>query len=149
MILRNSSLLPVCLIALLSGCATKQDPLWSEYYHPQEVLLKPAPKAQPASVQGKTTFLQSEAEFREHLETMNIDMKNLIIGGVYAPGPAPLSHEKLQTIVAEFGGDRYEYIAYPISPSSTYNHIWVKLSPERQKPLQKQGIIEFTLPPTQ
>jgi hypothetical protein len=145
----NNYISALFLSALLVGCATSKDPIWSEYYHPQEVLLKPAPKADPSSVQGKTTFLQSESEFKEHMETVNIDMRNLIIGGVYAPSPTPLSHEKLQMIVSEFGGDRYEYIAYPISSSATYNHIWVKLSPERQKPLQKQGIIEFTLPPTQ
>ena len=46
------------------SCATNKDPVWSEYYYPQEVLLKPAPKAESSRVQGKSTFLQNEAEFK-------------------------------------------------------------------------------------
>jgi hypothetical protein len=63
--------------------------------------------------------------------------------------PFTLTHEKLQNIASEFGGDRYEYIAFPLSPNATYNHIWIKLSPERQKTPHKQRIIKFPLPPTQ
>lgn len=138
------------LCSLLVACATpKKDPVWSEFYFPQEVLLKPAPKTDPSGVQGKSTFLQNEAEFKEHMDTLTIDLKNLIIAGIYTPGPSPLDPEKLNSIVSEFGGDRYEYFAYPLSPTATYNHIWIKLSPERQKTLHKQGIIEFTLPPAQ
>lgn len=131
---------------ILLGCATPKNPVWSEFYYPQEVLLKPAPKTDPSRVQGKSTFLQNEAEFKEHMETLTIDMKNLIIAGIYAPGPRQLKSENLDSIVSQFGGDRYEYFAYPLSPTSTFHHIWIKLSPERQKQLHKQGIIDFTLP---
>jgi hypothetical protein len=147
--MNNKSIPALFLSALLVGCATSKDPIWSEYYQPAEYLLKAPPTVTATSIQGKTTFLQTEAEFKEHLETMNYDMKNLVIGGIYVPSQAPLTHEKLQNIASEFGGDRYEYIAFPLSPTATYNHIWIKLSPERQKTLHKQRIIKFTLPPTQ
>jgi hypothetical protein len=39
--------------AMFVGCATNKDPVWSEYYYPQEVLLKPAPKAESSRVQRK------------------------------------------------------------------------------------------------
>ena len=144
------TILLLLLCALLSACATpKKDPVWSEFYFPQEVLLKPAPKTDPSGVQGKSTFLQNEAEFKEHLETVTIDMKNLIIAGIYTSSPNPLDPDKLSSIVSEFGGDRYEYFAFPISHTETYNHILIKLTPERQKILHKQGVIDFTLPPAQ
>ena len=135
--------------AMLVGCATNKDPVWSEYYYPQEVLLKPAPKAESSRVQGKSTFLQNEAEFKEHMDTLSIDMKNLIVAGIYTSGPRRLDSKKLNSIVSEFGGDRYEYFAYPMSSTATFHHIWIKLSPERQKQLHKQGIIDFTLPPAE
>ena len=131
---------------MLVGCATNKDPVWSEYYYPQEVLLKPAPKAESSRVQGKSTFLQNEAEFKEHMDTVSIDMKNLIVAGIYTSGPRRLDSKKLNSIVSEFGGDRYEYFAYQMSPKATYHHIWIKLPPERQKQLHKQGVIDFTLP---
>ena len=131
---------------ILVGCATNNDPVWSEYYYPQEVLLKPAPKAESLRVQGKSTFLQNEAEFKEHMDTVTIDMKNLIVAGIYTSGPRRLDSKKLNFIVSEFGGDRYEYFAYQMSPTATYHHIWIKLSPERQKQLHKQGVIDLTLP---
>lgn len=144
------TILLLILCSLLSACSTtKKDPVWSEFYYPQEVLLKPAPKTDPAEVQGKSTFLQNEAEFKEHMENLSFDLKNLMIAVIYTPSPQALSHKKLASIVSAFGGDRYEYIAFPLSPISTYNHIWVKLSPERQKALYKLGIIDFTLPPAQ
>ena len=95
--------------AILVGCATNKDPVWSEYYYPQEVLLKPAPKAESSRVQGKSTFLQNEAEFKEHMDKLTIDMKNLIVAGIYTSGPRRLDSNKLNSIVSEFGGDRYEY----------------------------------------
>jgi hypothetical protein len=136
----------VACLALI-GCSTIEEPVWSEYYHPQEVLLKPAPPSNPTSVQGKSTFLQSEAQYKEHLEEMDICMTNLLIGGIYAPSSKPLTHERIQSIVAQFGGDHYDYISYPISQSAAYNHIWVELSPQRQKLLNKQGILKYILPP--
>ena len=135
--------------AILVGCATPKNPVWSEFYYPQEVLLKPAPETDPAEVQGKSTFLQNEAEFKEHMDTLTIDMKNLIVAGIYTSGPRRLDSKKLNSIVSEFGGDRYEYFAYPMSSTATFHHIWIKLSPERQKQLHKQGIIDFTLPPAE
>jgi len=132
--------------AMLVGCATNKDPVWSEYYYPQEVLLKPAPKTESSRVQGKSTFLQNEAEFKEHMDTLTIDMKNLIVAGIYTSGPRRLDSKKLNSIVSDFGGDRYEYFAYPMSSTATFHHIWIKLSPERQKQLHKQGVIDFTLP---
>jgi hypothetical protein len=142
----NKSIPALFLSALLFGCATNKDPVWSEYYYPQEVLLKPAPKAESSRVQGKSTFLQNEAEFKEHMDTLTIDMKNLIMAGIYTSGPRRLDSTKLNSIVSEFGGDRYEYFAYPMSSTATFHHIWIKLSPERQKQLHKQGVIDFTLP---
>jgi hypothetical protein len=60
---------------ILVGCATPKDPVWSDFYYPQEVLLKPAPKAEPSRVQGKSTFLQNEAEFKAIGSTLaNIGM---------------------------------------------------------------------------
>ena len=60
---------------ILVGCATNKDPVWSEYYYPQEVLLKPAPKAESSRVQGKSTFLQNEAQFKPIGSTLaNIGM---------------------------------------------------------------------------
>jgi hypothetical protein len=58
-------------LLILFGCATNKDPVWSEYYYPQEVLLKPAPKAESSRVQGKSTFLQNEAEFKERIPLSN------------------------------------------------------------------------------
>jgi hypothetical protein len=142
----NKSIPALFLSALLVGCATSKDPVWSEYYYPQEVLLKPAPKAESSRVQGKSTFLQNEAEFKEHMDTLTIDMKNLIVAGIYTSGPRRLDSTKLNSIVSEFGGDRYEYFAYPMSSTAIFHHIWIKLSPERQKQLHKQGVIDFTLP---
>jgi len=142
----NKSIPALFLSALLVGCATSKDPVWSEYYYPQEVLLKPAPKAESSRVQGKSTFLQNEAEFKEHMDTLTIDMKNLIVAGIYTSGSRRLDSKKLNSIVSEFGGDRYEYFAYPMSSTATFHHIWIKLSPERQKQLHKQGVIDFTLP---
>jgi hypothetical protein len=143
---RMKTILSLLSLLNLFGCATNKDPVWSQFYYPQEVLLKPAPKAESSRVQGKSTFLQNEAEFKEHMDTLTIDMKNLIVAGIYTSGPRRLDSKKLNSIVSEFGGDRYEYFAYPMSPTATFHHIWIKLSPERQKQLHKQGVIDFTLP---
>ena len=100
-------------------------------------------------VNGYLEGVENEAEFKEHMDTLTIDMKNLIVAGIYTSGPRRLDSKKLNSIVSEFGGDRYEYFAYPMSSTATFHHIWIKLSPERQKQLHKQGIIDFTLPPAE